>query len=181
MLIAPTRKQQELALLSSRTGNGGGHAKRGAATWIASGITIEELQISLLINIRRLGKHSTETQHLEIVRRCTKLQSQIDEFTTAAVTHFGEDFDPDDDIRDLEVEFIDDSEGEGDLLTESDHDSDHVPQCTISSVPRRWLYLSHRILASKGVLSWASFTLWVRKLHFRKGRPMTPCKQSEFC
>ncbi|KAG1882030.1 hypothetical protein C8R48DRAFT_767001 [Suillus tomentosus] len=126
---APTRKQQELALLSSRTGNGGGHAKCGAATWIASGITIEELQISLLIDIQRLGKHSTETQRLEIVRRRTKLQSRIDEFTTTAVNHFGEDFDLDDDIRDLEVEFIDDSEGEGDVFTESDHDSDHVPQC----------------------------------------------------
>ncbi|KAG2092290.1 uncharacterized protein F5147DRAFT_779684 [Suillus discolor] len=126
---ALTRKQQELALLSSRTSNGGGHAKCGAATWITSGITIEELQISLLIDIRRLGKHSTEMQRLEIVRRHTKLQSRIDEFTTTAVTHFREDFDLDDNIRDLEVEFIDDSEGEGDLFTESDHDSDHVPQC----------------------------------------------------
>ncbi|KAG2053983.1 hypothetical protein BDR06DRAFT_971895 [Suillus hirtellus] len=96
---------------------------------ITSGITIEELQISLLIDIQRLGKHSTEKQCLKIVRHCTKLQSWIDEFTTTAVNHFGEDFDLDDNIRDLEVEFIDDLEGEGDVFTESDHDSDHVPQC----------------------------------------------------
>ncbi|KAG1894251.1 uncharacterized protein F5891DRAFT_1195384 [Suillus fuscotomentosus] len=108
---APMRKQQELALLSSRTGNRGGHAKRGAATWITSSITIEELQISLLIDIRRLGKHSTKMQRLEIL------------------LIFREDFGLDDNIRDLEVEFIDDSEGEGDMFTESDHDSNHVPQC----------------------------------------------------
>ncbi|KAG2058074.1 hypothetical protein BDR06DRAFT_968990 [Suillus hirtellus] len=126
---APMRKQQELALLSSQTSNGGGHAKCGAATWITSGITIEELQISLLINIQRLGKYATEMQHLEIVRHHTKLQSRINEFTTTAVTHFGEDFDLDDNIRDLEVEFIDDSEGKGDVFTKKDHDSNHVSQC----------------------------------------------------
>ncbi|KAG2112359.1 uncharacterized protein F5147DRAFT_771425 [Suillus discolor] len=115
---------QELALLSSRAGSGGGNTKCGAATWIASGITIEELQISLLMDIRRLGKHSTKTQHLEIVRRRTKLQSQIDEFTIAAVAHLGEDFDLDDDIRDMEIDFINDSDGDGDRDTDSEHDSD---------------------------------------------------------
>ncbi|KAG2095275.1 uncharacterized protein F5147DRAFT_747748 [Suillus discolor] len=127
---APTRKQQELALLA-RVGRGGGNAQWGAATWIASGITIEELQISLLMDIRRLGKHPTETQHLEIGRRRTKLQSRIDEFTIAAVNHLGEDFDLDDDIRDMEVEFIDDSEQEVDAVTDSEHDSHEDPRCMV--------------------------------------------------
>ncbi|KAG1900018.1 uncharacterized protein F5891DRAFT_980633 [Suillus fuscotomentosus] len=101
---APTRKQQELALLSSL----------GAATWIASGITIEEMQIALTMDTRRLGRHPTETQTLDICQCQTKLQSQIDEFTMVAATHLGEGFDIDDEIRDLHLDFMDDdSEDEG--------------------------------------------------------------------
>ncbi|KAG1893413.1 uncharacterized protein F5891DRAFT_1196459 [Suillus fuscotomentosus] len=111
---APTRKQQELALLSSRVGRLGGNLQRGAATWIASGITIEEMQIALTMDTRRLGRHPTETQTLDICRRRTKLQSRIDEFTTVAATHLGEGFDIDDEIRDLHLDFMDDdSEDEG--------------------------------------------------------------------
>jgi hypothetical protein len=130
MLIAPSRKQQELALLS-RVGHGVGNAHRGAATWIASGITIEELQISLLMDVRRLGKHPTETQRLEIGRRRTKLQNRIDEFAIAAVTHLGEDFDLDDDIRDMEVEFTDHSEQEVDGATDSEQDPHEDPRCNV--------------------------------------------------
>ncbi|KAG2085886.1 uncharacterized protein F5147DRAFT_748656 [Suillus discolor] len=127
---APTRKQQELALLS-RVGRGVANAQRGAATWIASSITIEELQISLLMDIRRLGKHPTETQHLEIGRRWTKLQNQIDEFTIAAVTHLGEDFDLDDNIQDMEVDFIDHSEQEGDGDTDGELNPHEDPRCNV--------------------------------------------------
>ncbi|KAG1889757.1 uncharacterized protein F5891DRAFT_987250 [Suillus fuscotomentosus] len=106
---APTRKQQELALLSSRVGRLGGNLQRGAATWIASGITIEEMQIVLTMDTRRLGRHPTETQTLDICRRST-----IDEFTMVAATHLGEGFDIDDEIRDLHLDFMDDdSEDEG--------------------------------------------------------------------
>ncbi|KAG1800082.1 hypothetical protein EV424DRAFT_1474860 [Suillus variegatus] len=104
---------------------------QGAATWIASRITIEELQISLLMDVRRLGKHPTETQHLEIGRCRTKLQNRIDEFSIAAVTHLGEDFDLDDDIRDMEVEFTDQSEQEVDSATNSELDPHEDLQCNV--------------------------------------------------
>lgn len=64
-------------------------------------------------------------QHLEIVRCRTKLQSQIDEFTITAVAHLGEDFDLVNDIRDMEINFVDDSEGDGDRITDSEHDSNN--------------------------------------------------------
>ncbi|KAG2060992.1 hypothetical protein BDR06DRAFT_1049040 [Suillus hirtellus] len=106
---APTRKQQELALLSS---------------WIASGITIEEMQIALTMDTRRLGRHPTETQTLDICRHQTKLQSRIDEFTMVAATHLSEGFDIDDEIRDLHLDFMDDnSENEG--INGSDTESEH--------------------------------------------------------
>ncbi|KAG1895091.1 uncharacterized protein F5891DRAFT_1194606 [Suillus fuscotomentosus] len=120
---APTRKQQELALLSSRVGRLGGNLQRGAATWIASGITIEEVQIALTMDIRKLGRHPTETQTLDICRRRTKLQSRIDEFTIVAAIHLGEGFDVDDDIRDLHLDFIDD-DSEGNGIDGSDTESD---------------------------------------------------------
>ncbi|KAG2058431.1 hypothetical protein BDR06DRAFT_980321 [Suillus hirtellus] len=117
---APTQKQQELALLSSRVGRLGGNLQRGAATWIASGITIEEVQIALTMDIRKLGRHPMETQTLDICRHRTKLQSQIDEFTIVAAIHLGEGFDVDDDIRDLHLDFIDDdSEADGRQLRDS--------------------------------------------------------------
>ncbi|KAG2099268.1 uncharacterized protein F5147DRAFT_747293 [Suillus discolor] len=97
-----------------KRGRLGGNLQRGAATWIASGITIEEMQIALTMDTRRLGRHPTETQTLDICRRRTKLQSRIDEFTMVAATHLGEGFDIDDEIRDLHLDFMDDdSEDEG--------------------------------------------------------------------
>ncbi|KAG1813484.1 hypothetical protein DFJ58DRAFT_850669 [Suillus subalutaceus] len=61
---APTQKQQELALLSSWRAHLGGNAQCGAATWIASGITIEEMQIALTMDIRKLSRHPMENQTL---------------------------------------------------------------------------------------------------------------------
>ncbi|KAG1868406.1 hypothetical protein F4604DRAFT_1584764, partial [Suillus subluteus] len=123
---APSWKQQELALLSSQATRVSGHVQRGAATWMASSITIEEMQIALAMDVRKLGRHPTETQHLDIGRCRTKLQSRIDEFTTMAATHLGEGFDIDDDIRDMDMDFTeDDSEDEtvdGDI-TDSDPES----------------------------------------------------------
>ncbi|KAG2057253.1 hypothetical protein BDR06DRAFT_969458 [Suillus hirtellus] len=111
---APTWKQQELALLSSQVGQLGGNLRQGAATWIASGITIEEMQITLTMDTRRLGRHPMETQTLDICSYQTKLQSQIDQFTIMVATHLGKGFDIDDEIRDLHLDFMDNnSEDEG--------------------------------------------------------------------
>ncbi|KAG2100186.1 uncharacterized protein F5147DRAFT_582246, partial [Suillus discolor] len=97
--------------------------KRGAATWIASGITIEEMQIALTMDIRKLSRHPMETQTLDICRHRTKLQSRIDEFTIVAATHLGESFDIDEEIRDIRLDFIDD-DSEDDGIDGSDTESE---------------------------------------------------------
>ncbi|KAG1725161.1 uncharacterized protein EDB91DRAFT_1254899 [Suillus paluster] len=63
---APTRKQQELHLLNRQAQWPAGEIHRGAATWLASGITLEEAQVALLIDVKKLGKRPTDTQKLAI-------------------------------------------------------------------------------------------------------------------
>lgn len=79
-----------------------------AATWLASGISIEEAQISLAMDIRRMGGHPTETQTLEMGHRRIRLQHSIDEFITAAARYLGEEFDANDVISNMDTEIADD-------------------------------------------------------------------------
>ncbi|KAG1841465.1 hypothetical protein C8R48DRAFT_751179 [Suillus tomentosus] len=91
---APSRKQVELDILQSQGRRPEAHRRLGAATWIASGITIEE--------------HPTETQELSIARRRVTLQHTIDEFNLAAERFLGQDFDVDEDVLDMNLAFVDD-------------------------------------------------------------------------
>ncbi|KAG1787559.1 uncharacterized protein HD556DRAFT_1246589 [Suillus plorans] len=88
---APTRKQQELHLLNRQAQWPAGEIHRGAATWLASGITLEEAQVALLIDVRKLGKRPTDTQKLAVARRCDRLQGQLDEFVRVAVTFLSDE------------------------------------------------------------------------------------------
>ncbi|KAG1853045.1 hypothetical protein F4604DRAFT_1933503 [Suillus subluteus] len=95
MLIckAPTRKQQELHLLTRHARWPAGEIHRGAATWLASGITLEEAQVALLIDVKKLGRRPTDAQKLAIARHRDRLQGQIDEFVRVAVTFLGDQLD----------------------------------------------------------------------------------------
>ncbi|KAG2064945.1 hypothetical protein BDR04DRAFT_1162011 [Suillus decipiens] len=53
---APTRKQQELHLLNRQGRWLASEIHHNAATWLASGITLEETQVTLLIDVKKLGK-----------------------------------------------------------------------------------------------------------------------------
>jgi hypothetical protein len=66
-----------------------GHSRRGAATWLATGITIEESQISLAIDVKRLRKLPTDTQLLRVARLRDKLQTHITSFLDMAPTYLG--------------------------------------------------------------------------------------------
>ncbi|KAG1772256.1 hypothetical protein EV702DRAFT_937639, partial [Suillus placidus] len=63
---AKSRKEIELDLLQTSFHRPGARPQLGAATWLASGITIEEVQIALAMEIRQMGGHPTEMQTLEI-------------------------------------------------------------------------------------------------------------------
>jgi hypothetical protein len=96
---APSRKQQELALLNAHDGGINrptASSTRGAATWLAAGMTIEEIQISIAIDVGRLGARPTEAQQLQVAHRRDKLQLQIDRFAQSAGTFLGHTFDGDD-------------------------------------------------------------------------------------
>ncbi|KAG1855363.1 hypothetical protein DFJ58DRAFT_841154 [Suillus subalutaceus] len=93
MTKAPTRKQQELHLLTRQVRWPAGEIHQGAATWLASGITLEEAQVALLIDVKKLGRRPTNAQKLAIARRRDRMQGQIDEFVRVAVTFLGDQLD----------------------------------------------------------------------------------------
>jgi hypothetical protein len=82
-----------LHLLSHQAQWPTGEIHRGSATWLASGITLEEVKIALLIDVQKLGKWLTDTQKLAVARRCNKLQGQLDEFVRLAVTFLSDELD----------------------------------------------------------------------------------------
>ncbi|KAG1775259.1 hypothetical protein EV702DRAFT_1047112 [Suillus placidus] len=94
----PTRKQQELHLLNHQGRWPVGEIHRGAAMWLASGITLEEVQVALLIDVKKLGKRPTDVQKLAVARRHDRLQGQIDEFVRVAVTFLGDQLDDYDEL-----------------------------------------------------------------------------------
>ncbi|KAG1849775.1 hypothetical protein F4604DRAFT_1687361 [Suillus subluteus] len=93
MTKAPTRKQQELHLLTRQARWPAGEIHCGAATWLASGITLEEAQVALLIDVKKLGRRPTNAQKLAIAQCHDRLQGQIDEFVRVAVTFLGDQLD----------------------------------------------------------------------------------------
>ncbi|KAG1787299.1 uncharacterized protein HD556DRAFT_1247044, partial [Suillus plorans] len=88
---APTRKQQELRLLTVQGRRLGEARRRGAATWLAEGLAIEEAQVSLQMDVRKLGHRATDTQRLAIGRRRDTLQRDIDRWMAAGAIILGED------------------------------------------------------------------------------------------
>ncbi|KAG0691964.1 hypothetical protein DFH29DRAFT_883337 [Suillus ampliporus] len=98
----------EVELLQTSFHQPGARPQLGAVTWLASGITIEEMQIALAMETRRMGRHPTETQMLEIGRRRIRLQHSINEFVAAAGKYRRGGYDADDHIPDMDIEFLDD-------------------------------------------------------------------------
>ncbi|KAG1880692.1 hypothetical protein C8R48DRAFT_668103 [Suillus tomentosus] len=80
----PSQKQVELNILQSQGNQPKAHRWLGAATWIASDITIEESHIVV------------------------SLQQTIDEFNLAAKQYLGKGFDVDEDVPHMNLAFVDD-------------------------------------------------------------------------
>ncbi|KAG2108071.1 uncharacterized protein F5147DRAFT_745887 [Suillus discolor] len=88
---APTRKQQGLRLLTAQGRRPGEGRRRGAATWLAEGLAIEEAQVTLQMDVRKLGHWATDTQRLAIGRRRDTLQRDIDRWTAAGAIILGKE------------------------------------------------------------------------------------------
>jgi hypothetical protein len=76
--LAPTQKEQEQQLLEANGWHVGPARLRGTATWLAEDLSIEEAQLTLQMDLRRLGRHPTESQRLNIACRQERLQGDID-------------------------------------------------------------------------------------------------------
>ena len=103
--------------------------------WISTGLAIEEAQIALLVEVRRVGRRSTETQRLDIARQHDWLQGQIDGFTRSALTHLGEGFDADDEPDDLNVDILDDLDDDPAEFTETSDTWTNSLELTVIPLP----------------------------------------------
>ncbi|KAG2133585.1 uncharacterized protein EDB93DRAFT_1044016, partial [Suillus bovinus] len=63
---APSKKEIKLRLLEQGNARNAAPSRRSVATWISMGLAIEEAQIALLVEVRRIGKQTTETQRLDL-------------------------------------------------------------------------------------------------------------------
>ncbi|KAG1766638.1 hypothetical protein EDD22DRAFT_950407 [Suillus occidentalis] len=125
---AQSQKEVEIDLLRAAVTWTGERCQLGAATWLASGITIEEMQITLAMEIRRMGRHPTKMQTLEIGRHQVRLQHSIDEFILGATRYLREEFDEDNGVPDMLVEFYEDGP-DNDFSDDNARDLDrHAPQ-----------------------------------------------------
>ncbi|KAG2112252.1 uncharacterized protein F5147DRAFT_650902 [Suillus discolor] len=127
---APSKKEIELRLLEEGNARNAAPCRRSVATWISMGLAIEEAQIALLIEVRRIGRRSMETQRLDITRQHNRLQGQIDGFTRSALTHLREGFDADDEPDDLNVDILDDLDDDPADFTETSHTWTNSPELT---------------------------------------------------
>ncbi|KAG2105027.1 uncharacterized protein F5147DRAFT_579550, partial [Suillus discolor] len=100
----------------------------GAATWLATGLTIEESQISLSRDVKRLGRHPTDIQLLRVARLRDKLQTRITSFLEMAPTYLG--FGVDVDEPDPPVDPIHNSLDDYSDLDDCDHHPDQAPHHT---------------------------------------------------
>ncbi|KAG1889071.1 uncharacterized protein F5891DRAFT_1198771 [Suillus fuscotomentosus] len=132
---APSKKEIELRLLEEGNARNAAPSRRSVATWISTGLAIEEAQIALLIEVRRIRRRSTETQRLDIARQRDRLQGQIDGFARSALTHLGEGFDADDEPEDLDVDILDDLDDDPADFTETSHTWTNSPELTVIPLP----------------------------------------------
>jgi hypothetical protein len=135
MHSAPSKKETELRLLEEGDVRNAAPSHRSVATWISMGLAIEEAQITLLIEVRRIGRRSTETQRLDITRQHDRLQGQIDGFTWSALIHLREGFDADDEPDDLNIDILDDLDDDLADFTEASDTWRNAPKLTIIPLP----------------------------------------------
>ncbi|KAG1721475.1 uncharacterized protein EDB91DRAFT_1088440 [Suillus paluster] len=83
-------EEQELQLLEVNGWRPGPAHQRGAATWLAEGLSIEEAQLTLQMDLRRLGRHPTESQRLDIARQRERLQGDIDQWLAQGLRFLGD-------------------------------------------------------------------------------------------
>ncbi|KAF8547467.1 hypothetical protein OG21DRAFT_1527140 [Imleria badia] len=87
---APTIHAIQLEMLRSEAQIGAPH--KGSTTWLARRLKIQETQISLSRDLRKVGIHTTEVQKLALACRAERLASDISTFLSEASAQFSDDY-----------------------------------------------------------------------------------------
>ncbi|KAF8549476.1 hypothetical protein OG21DRAFT_1525780 [Imleria badia] len=106
---APTAKAIELELLMGNSTSDASHGQ--ATTWLARGLKIQESQISVSKNMRRIGSNATDLQRLTIAHRLDRLGADILAFLSEASAYLG--------MEVLDDMVSDESEGDKDSADEN--------------------------------------------------------------
>lgn len=101
----------------------------GSATWIASSITVEEMQIALAMDVWRMGWHPTESQTLDIGCHQVQLQHLIDKFITDTVWYIREEYGATDCIPDMDIEFLRNGLSDSDASDNSSGEEKSLRNC----------------------------------------------------
>ncbi|KAG2032020.1 hypothetical protein BDR03DRAFT_985997 [Suillus americanus] len=157
---APTRKQQELCLLNHQGRQPAGEIHRGAATWLASGITLEETQVVILID------------KLTIAQRHDRLQGLIDEFVRVAVTFLGNQLNEFDQLDFmtvmLEAAELDSKGSSDDNPDHADNEDQHdVP---VEFTPKTMLIPLPSNIGIEKCAEWGVANLVLQEISLREGR-----------
>ncbi|KAG1777115.1 hypothetical protein EV702DRAFT_1045513 [Suillus placidus] len=120
---APSKKEIKLRLLEESNTRNVAPSRRSVATWISTGLAIEEAQIALLI------------ERLDVAQQCDRLQGQIDGFTQSAIMHLGEGFDTDHDPDDLNLDILDDLDDDPADSTKTSNTWTNSPKLTVIPLP----------------------------------------------
>ncbi|KAH9478866.1 hypothetical protein JR316_0009328 [Psilocybe cubensis] len=85
---AAGRQEIELHLSNMElTSNGA----TGKAAWISSGLKLEQAQLELRDHVRKLGKHPSTAQKLDLVNKRRSMRTRVEAFCRSAMTFMGED------------------------------------------------------------------------------------------
>ncbi|KAF8548652.1 hypothetical protein OG21DRAFT_1526358 [Imleria badia] len=86
---APTIRVMEVELLTSQPSSEESYGH--VTTWLARGLKIEEAQMSLARDMRKLGVRATDLQRLALARRADQLSTEIVGFLAEALAYLRDD------------------------------------------------------------------------------------------
>ncbi|KAG1721480.1 uncharacterized protein EDB91DRAFT_1256508 [Suillus paluster] len=163
---APSKKEIELRLLQENDACHALPSHQSVATWISMGLAMEEAQIALLIEVRRLGKRLTETQKLHIARQWDRLQGQINAFTWSAHSHLRDEFNGDDDHWDLDPEILDNLNNDPEDFAKTFDICQNTPELTVIPLPSNFGMSLHEGQANDALHN-LRIHLWNKAVLFR--------------
>lgn len=124
-----------------------GNNQKGAATWLAKGLKIQEAQIALGRDIKGIGPRATDLKKLAVVRRAERLSNDISAFLSEAPAYLTAGYDDD---RPTESS---DRESQPDNMQPDDEFIDQRPEETVLPLPSNLGLEKCKCLGAEGLAS----------------------------